>query len=373
MRGIFRSFLILALVVVVSGCSPSRVLEAVDVLDDIDAGSGPSDLKQATSEPTRKEVRFVTEDTRFAADLYLPAEDPRAGMVLIPGAAPTGKDDPRLVDFAKTMARARFEVLVPDLPNMRALRVTSGDARLVAESVTYMARRGQDRPLGLTTISFAVGPAVLALFEPGVGRDVDFVVSVGGYYDMEAAITFFTSGAFRETPDMAWKNRTPNAFGKWLFVLSNADRLPDPRDRDALRAMARAKLQDSDADVSAVAANLGPDGRAVTALLNNRDPDRVPDLVAALPSAIVEEIRALDLKTRGLDTLDAQFVLVHGRDDPIIPETESMKFAKAAGPARARLYLVDSLRHVDPQPPGVTDTLILLRAIYRVLSLRDGT
>ena len=64
-------------------------------------------------------------------------------------------------------------------------------------------------------------------------------------------------------------------------------------------------------------------------------------------------------------------MLVHGRDDPIIPETESMALAAAVGAGRARLYLVDSLDHVDPKPAGLVDRLVLLRAIAELLEIRD--
>ena len=134
----------------------------------------------------------------MAADLYQPAEGARAGMILVPGVAPTGKDDRRLVAFANTIARAGFEVLVPDLARMRALQVSAADAPLLASAAQWMAQRDPDRPLGITAISFAGGPAVLALAEPEARGRIDFVLTVGGYYDLPAVITFFTTGAFRE-------------------------------------------------------------------------------------------------------------------------------------------------------------------------------
>jgi pimeloyl-ACP methyl ester carboxylesterase len=136
--------------------------------------------------------------------------------------------------------------------------------------------------------------------------------------------------------------------------------------------MARRKIGDPDADVSDLTKGLGPDGRAVVALLANRDPERVLALLAALPPAIVAEVQALDLSRRDLRTLDAQFILVHARDDPIIPETESITFAAAAAPGRAELFLLEGLHHVDASDLGLVDKLRLLDAVYTVLAFRDG-
>ncbi len=364
---------VLALLIVLSvtgGCSPGRLADSTRLLADIAAGDGPSSLKVNTLPPRRETVGFEVDGRRHAGDLYTP-DSPLAGLVLLPGLAPAGKDDRRLVAFATSLARARFEVLVPDLPNMRRLRVSGGDARVVADAAIHLHSLDPQRPLGMTAISFGAGPMVGALFEPGMAGRVDFMITVGGYHDLEAVITFFTTGYYRSGPDAAWQYRRPNAYGKWVFVLSNANQLDDPGDRAALMAMAERRLDDGRADISDLATGLGPQGRAVYALLTNGDPNRVPELLAALPPAVAGEIAALDLKRRDLSSLDVRFVLVHGRDDPIIPETESMAFADAVAPGRADLYLLDSLQHVDPTALGIADTLTLLSAVYTVLGFRQ--
>ncbi|MGF1641492.1 MAG: hypothetical protein ACFCUO_11140 [Rhodospirillales bacterium] len=358
-------------VVLLVGCSPARLGESVRVLADISAGDGPSPLKEATPPPLRRPIAFAVDGREHLADLYEPADGALAAMVLVPGMAPAGRDDPRLVAFATTLARARFEVLVPDLPRMRALQVSSADGRALADAAIHLGDRAAGRPLAMTAISFAAGPAVLSLFEPGVGDRVAMLITVGGYYDLEALITFFTTGFVRPRPGAAWQARQPNAYGKWVFLLSNAPRLDDPADADALDAMARRRIADPDADIADLVAALGPEGRAVDTLLANRDPERTPGLIAALPAAVADEIRSLDLRRRDLAALTTRFVLVHARDDPIIPETESIAFAAAVAPGRAELYLVDGLHHVDAAGLGLVDKVRLLDAVYTVLAFRD--
>ena len=360
------------LVVALASCSPARLDEAAMVLADIDAGARPSALKRSTGRPTRRPVVYRVEDRDRAGDVYLPAAGALAGMVLVPGITRHGKDDPRLVAFAETLARARFEVLVPDLPNLRDLRVDAADARVLADAVAYLdRRRGGQGALAMTGVSYAVGPAVLALFEPGAAGSVDVMLAIGGYYDLEATLTFFTTGYYREAPGAQWRHRTPNAYGKWVFVRSNAGRLDDPGDRALVATMAERKLADPGADVSDLTVRLGPEGRAVHALMVNRDPDRVPALVAALPAGVAADIRRLDLKRRDLASLETRFIVVHGRDDPIIPESESRALAAAVAPGRAELTILDSLNHVDPRPAGLLDKARLLGVIYTLLAIRD--
>ena len=108
------------------------------------------------------------------------------------------------------------------------------------------------------------------------------------------------------------------------------------------------------------------------ALLDNRDPDRVPALIDGLPAPIRADLDALDLKRRDLSQLPFDLILLHGRDDPIIPATESQALAAAAPDDKVSLYVIDRLTHVEMGPGALLDSVGLWRAIYRLLSRRDA-
>ncbi len=380
--GLAASLAVAALLV--AACSPTRAYEAALVLADVAAGPADSRLKRTTPPPRRRPVAYTVDGRQRHGDLYVPGTTPGAadapapaGMVLVPGAARRGKDDPRLVAFAKTLARARFTVLVPDIASLRALRVSATDARDVADAVLHLAGRtapagGAEghRSVGIVAFSYAAGPAIVAALDAEAGARVRFVVAVGGYHDMTDVVTFFTTGYYRGDAKGPWRHRTPNAYGKWVFVKSNVHRIVDAGDRAALTEMADRKMADLKAGIADLVDGLGPEGRSVHALLENRDPDGVPALIAALPEGMRADMAALDLSDRDLGRLGPRLYLIHGRDDPIIPFTQSRALAAAAGEATA-LYVVDSLAHVDLGPTGAADTVLLWRATYRLLKERD--
>ncbi len=365
-RAVPRLALVLAALAGLCACSPPRAIEAARVLVDL---SRPGTGEEPGIAPTA--IAFPPGSGVTVADLYWPA-DAEAALVLVPGVVPEGKDHPLLVDLAQTLARARFAVLVPDIASLRGQKVSPADAGSIAAAIAWLASclpQGDGAPVGVMAISYAVGPAVLAALQPGIAEDVRFLVAIGGYYDLEAVVTFFTTGFYHSGPDQPWRQGTPNAYGKWVFVAANAERLDDPADRAALAAMAARKLRDLDAEVADLEAGLGPQGQAVTALLDNRDPERVPGLIQKLPEAVRSDLAALDLAAQDLSRLKARLLLVHGRDDPIIPSTESEALAAAA--PDAALYLVDSLTHVELGPAGLIDGFKLWRAIYWLLSERN--
>lgn len=363
------------MVAAVGGCAgPARWVDSVHVLRDIQAGSGPSTLKSETVRPTRDAIVYTVDGREQEADLYRPNFQPiLADMVLVPGLTRLGRNDPRVVAFATTMGRAGFRVLVPDLPNLRRFQVSGSDAAIVADAVCFLqaAPNPNNRPLGIAAVSFAVGPAVGALFEPEAADRVDFFLAIGGYHDLTALITYVTTGYYRSAADAPWQYREPKRYGRWVFLLTNAVRLDDPRDRRALIDMAERKLENPDAGIDDLAAELGPDGRAVYALLTNTDPDKVPALMAALPPSVLREANALDLKQRNIASLNTQFLLVHDRSDRIIPPDQSVAFASNGNPGHAEVFLVKGLDHAEPKDVGFWDVTELIRAVYAVLQVRD--
>jgi len=348
-----------------------RGLEAALLLSDIAAGEKDSPFKRVTPAPTRTSVTCRVKGRTYSGDLYRPGSETRAGILLVPGAAEKGKDDPRLVAFANTLARGRFTVLVPDLEGIRKLQVGSGNIREVIDSFLQLGALPDATPqgkAGICAFSYAVGPALLAALSPEIRNRVCFVMGVGGYYDLTRVLTFSTTGYFRENGH--WQYRNPNEYGKWVFVLSNIDRLSDPEDRQIFRLMAERKLEEPKEGVEDLAVKLGPEGKHFYDFIANRDPSRVSLLISHLPKEVRQEIRALNLSNKDLSLLTAKLILIHGLDDDIIPYTESSALSRAMPPGQAELFLAKGLFHVDVKP-GLSDSWQLWRSIVALLQARD--
>ncbi len=340
-----------------------RAAEAGLLLSDVAAGGGPSLLKRLTPRPARQAVQAGP----VAADLYLPAEKARAGLVLVPGADRAGKDHPRLVALAESLARLRFLVLVPDIASLRDLDVSADDRHPIAAAARWLADERHPPRVGVAAISYAVLPAVLAALDQ---PSISFILGIGGAYDLTATTTFVTTGFHRQSPGAPWQYRQPNAYGKWVFVRSNARRMDNPADRAGLAAIAGRRMADADASIDDLLPGLTAQGRAVMTLLNNTDPDRVPDLLAALPSPVGKAIAALDLAPRDLSGLQARLVLIHGRTDGVVPWTESAALARIA-PA-AQVFIPDNLAHAELRSGSLDDTLTLWLATQALLKSADS-
>jgi fermentation-respiration switch protein FrsA (DUF1100 family) len=251
-------------------------------------------------------------------------------------------------------------VAVPELPALRAQRLRPDDALIVRDTLVRLAahpavRRG---PVAVIAVSVGLGPVALALDDPALAEPVGVVLALGGYAEARELIRYFTTGAyvFGETGGRAVVDPTL----AWTFLARNLDLVRDARDRAAVMEAFQGRPPGSDA---------GPAARAVLALLQNREPARVDALLDALPLETRELLEALS-PARHLPRARARLLLVHGKDDPAIPYTESMRLA-AAAPDRSRLVLVQLIGHVEGQAPTLhrlADLMRLWSVCYELLA-----
>ena len=323
-----------------------RGLDAMKLVADLAHVQLP--LTKGRSTVERKDMSYLVDGRQHTADLYVPQHRVRAGLVLVPGAAENGRNDARLVDFATSMTRSGFAVLVPDIDSLRRLEPKPEAAQDIRDAVMYLRDQEELIPngrLGICAFSIAVGPAMIAALEPSIRDHVQFLLLIGGYHDLRRTLTYLTTGWFEV--DGRQQHRAPNQYGKWVYALSNASRLHDPSARTALSELARAKLKNTQAPVDDLRARLDKDGEAIYELIANTDPSKVPRLMDRLPAAVQADIAALDLAAYDLSPLKARVILIHGRDDDVIPYTESISLASALPRGQAKLYVLEGLHHVN--------------------------
>ncbi|MCK8515506.1 RNA methyltransferase [Methylonatrum kenyense] len=364
----FTLILLLVGSVLLAGCeSPGRATDAALLLGDVRAGAEDSRLKRRTETPERQTVRYEYGDEERVADLYRSGDSARGRLILVHGFTEQGRRDPRLVEFAHSMARIGFEVIAPEVPGLTDLSISQDESRVIADTVRHASDDGA--PVALAAISFAVGPAMLAAMEEDTAEAVDIILAVGPYYDLVDVIRYASTG---DDPGLAEDEDAmqPRPEGRWIILLAQRHRLDDANDRSLLREIGERRLENPRAEIEDLADQLGADGRALLELVRNEDPEAVDELIAALPSAIRDDLSALNLAERDLSPLRARMILIHGPEDRVIPISHSERLRQALPEGQARLYRAGGLDHVDVST-GFFDGIQLWRATRHLLRLAD--
>jgi len=286
-------------------------------------------LEWITSDPT---VALVEWDGGGRGQLTLPGGDGSVpGIVLLLGADPAPPDDPRVVRLTDGLARLGFAVLLPLSPDLDADRVLPAEVpRLVgAFEVLGTQPRVERRRVGFAGLSAGGSLVIVAAAQPEIAERVRFVVAIGPYYDATALVASTAAAAYR-LPGGAvvpWEphETTVEVVRATLTAIALPERVGS--------LMSAASIEEAEAALGA---------------LDERD---IAALEAISPRYHVDGLRT-------------PLFLVHDREDPFVPWTESEALAEQITPAV--YHRIDLFEHVEPDPGSVT---VLARDGWRFVRL----
>ena len=101
-------------------------------------------------------ITFSTPEGPVRAKVYTPqgVQNPPA-VVAVPGLHQLGIEEPRLVNFAKSMATTGIEVLTPQVDALADYRVVPESIDVIGRSAQELARRSGMQQVGVLGLSFA--------------------------------------------------------------------------------------------------------------------------------------------------------------------------------------------------------------------------
>ena len=301
---------------------------------------------------------------------------PLGALLLVPGLHYLGHDDPRLDRFARIVAHAGVLVFAPYLPDFLELRV---DPRLVRDTERSLDAllALEDRPAGVLpgifSISFGSMPALRVAAQPSHAERIGGVVVFGGYADWGTTIQFCLKGG--------------------------ENRPHDPLNRPALFLNLLEHMDHGVADVSAVVDAWWRYVRSTWGKSEMKDMARVLENAQRHAEGLADDGRALFLKGCGAlaggeelcddalrgagsahDFLDPKphlhgirrkVVIVHGRDDDVIPFEQAASL-KDALPHHAHAEVLLTGLYAHTGKPTVGELLRLLPASIGELRAMAG-
>jgi putative flippase GtrA/pimeloyl-ACP methyl ester carboxylesterase len=298
-----------------------------------------------------------------------PGRGPWPAVVVLNGATPLGNRHRAVLRLAGGLARAGYLVVLPELPGLEAGEIDAGTAEATPVVTAAVAARlgARDGRVALLGVSTGAGLALLAAADERLRGRVSVVVAVAPFADLRLVVRLATTGVYVRDGELR-PYRTVPLLGR-VVARSLAAALPRGSDRELLLGWLPRSGEQRDPLgplPSALLARLGPEGRAVAALLANRDPGRFDQLFEALPTSVLELVELLSPGKRELE-IDTEVELVTSPDDGYFPLGEAEQLA-AALPG-SRLTVTSALEHVVLRPTlnGARDLLRLGGATVRAL------
>ncbi|HEX5724768.1 MAG TPA: hypothetical protein VFX98_04840, partial [Longimicrobiaceae bacterium] len=290
------------------------------------------------------------------ATLYLPpTRRPAPGWVVLHGLTVPGRHHVKLVRFARSLAGSGAVVLVPDVPAWREVLLDVTAAReTLADAVLHLAARPEVKPGGVGAVGFSFGATqvLMAAADPALRGALKAVLAFGGYCDLGRILRCMFTGEHEWAGRSYWVD--PDPYGRWAVVGNYLTLVPGYGHLGAVQQAALELVQESgrmrewawepvyDPIKDKYRARLGTDEeRRVWDVVAAPSHTPLPDLemsralADAFAAAALEKDPGLDPRPR-LGGLHGRILLTHGREDRLIPFTESLRLlAHMPGQARA--------------------------------------
>jgi dienelactone hydrolase len=305
-------------------------------------------LRPADGVTSESEIVYARGAEQLPATLYRPAGDLRRlpGWVVLHGLTRTGRSHVSLVRFARAVASAGNVVLVPEIPEWRDLRVAPELAiDTIRAAVAALHRRDDVRHerVGLFGFSFGATQALIAATEPDVSEMLAGVAAWGGYCDLRRTFRFGLTG-LHEIDGVTYQSQ-PDPYGAWVMAGNYLPLVPGHEDAEpvsrALHALAIEAGERGvyawdpvyDASKQRVRDDLPPQHRALFDMLAplttapRLDDRRVLELAEKLAATARAHEPLLDPWPH-LANVRVPVLVAHGRDDRLIPFSESIRLSR---------------------------------------------
>ncbi len=251
-------------------------------------------------------------------------------LLIVPGAAPAGVEDPRANTMAAAFARSGHTVFMPEL-DLYGEDLTDADLERIVTSAAGLARR-HSHPVTLLGISYGGSLSLLAAADDRLDGHLAKVATFGAYAELTGIIQAVTTGvSIVDGEIIPWEG---HPLARDILFARTASLLAEPDRSELVDALGGALPPDS----------LSETTRSVYDLLTNRDPGLTYELAAKLPEDLSRFLQRFSPASVA-DDIDVPVAALHSTDDPVVPYGELTRLQLAL--PGARTTTVGLFEHVD--------------------------
>ena len=304
---------------------------------------------------TEYETVLPRGDREVAASVLVPSGGGRnlPGWVVLHGVTRPGRFHPTLLRFVRALASSKAAVLVPQVPEWVDLRLeperTLPTVRAALDGLRSLPGTS-DGPYGLIGFSFSAPQVLIAAAHRDISDQLAGVVGFGGYFDVGSMVRFQMTGRF------SWGDAThrlrPDPYGRWIMAGNHLTAIPEYRNaQDVADALWRLAVEAGERRILAwdpsydtlkerLREQVSEDRREIFDLFappSDREPAQTEaERIAPLLTRAAMDATPLLDPSPFLSRIETPVQLIHGRNDRMIPYTETLRM-EAAFPDEKRI------------------------------------
>jgi dienelactone hydrolase len=312
-------------------------------------------------------LAYPTSHGAVEGDLYRPpGRGPFPGLVVCLGVVPFGVDHPQIPRLGEALARSGFAALLYWSPHMRDFRLDPADIEDIALAYEALLAQPLIDPARSGLLGTCVGGAfaLMAASSARIRERVAFVLAYAAYASVESLMRDVASASRGPVGSReAW---AADPLTRKVFLHSLTAQLAPP---EAQRLRDAYATRHPTVEVAA----LSHEGHVIEPLLTALDQTAATRALERLPATVRARLRELSPAAHVDRLLAPLVILLHDREDPVIPVGVSRRLRSLlAQQAGLRYTEFTVFRHLDPtkgQPrplPLALELVRFARAVYPV-------
>lgn len=265
-----------------------------------------------------KDIKLAEETT--VAEVYEPEKRIRGTILFVHGMALLGNCDPRQMDVCRALARCGFRVVSPDFPEIRNVTVSYNTVENIVAAILNITADSELCPahrIGLFAPSFSGSLGLIAASRKETAGYISSICTVGPFADLDALVQFL----FRQSGC--------DPFAKMVIQYNF---LPGTlEDSENISSAVFTAIEDDwykreHPQLPEKLNTLNPRERELFDRLFN-DPEFALENALKIADVYKDLKQAINVVSH-VDYMQAPVFLVHGKDDDVIPPSESVKLAE---------------------------------------------
>ncbi len=254
---------------------------------------------------------------------YIPLKNSsQKTILLIHGMSILGIEDPRLIELSQNLCCSGFLVVTPEFEELKQLKIeysTIDNIIDVLKSLKFKSNIIGADNLGLFLISFTGGLGLISASNKEVAKFIKVILVIGGYSDFSSTVSYVL------------EDKNSDEYGRLIFLYNFIDLVIDKSEnlKSILYEAAvdnAIKRYGKDSVANKLIQNLDKRDREIYQNIWNQS-----DYSVKLGREIFESLSHLAQKMSPIEyveRMDVPISLLHGRDDRVIPETETIKLSE---------------------------------------------
>ena len=271
--------------------------------------------------------------------LYLPAQIRGPAVLFVPGLTRQGYDHPRFIAVARALAGTGFPVLTPDIQALKELRLEESSLEETLFWLDWWRQRSPQPMKRVGLLGVSVGGTVGLKAAAERARQVSFVVSIGGYQDLERCRQRWFGGG---DSTLRHGNYPVRYYGKWIWMLSVLETLEPASDREIFKHVLYGLLENGRLEGNGP--QLSEQGQRWLRIATR---DSVEESGGKVLFPDPDRLRRLSANTK-LRRVQCPVFLVHGLQDELIPSSEALELEKRLVGAPTAILLTPLISHTHP-------------------------